>query len=146
MLARLLSLSLLFAPAAHAITPVDAPESWGEPLPQAEAQSLDQALAAFDPDAEQVPRVYRGRIVDVCSRRGCWAMLEVDGKAARVRPRDYGFMVPRDVRGEALVYGTLSVADLSEARAGFAQENPGEPNPIPESEYRIDALGVALVE
>ncbi len=123
----------------------DAPESWVEPLPASQALSLDVALAKLDP-ANTQPGVYQGRIVDVCEMRGCWAMLEVSGHAARVMPREHGFMVPRDLRGEARVYGVLTSKDLSEASAKFAQEHPGEPNPIPEQEYRIDALGIVMVE
>ena len=144
---RLFALSLLLCliPLAHADDVGDAPEAWGEPVPAGEALALDAALAAFDP-ANAEPRVYQGRIVDVCEMRGCWAMLELDGHAARVMPREHGFMVPRDLRGEARVYGVLLSKDLSEASAKYAKEHPGEENPVPEQEYRIDALGIVMVE
>ena len=103
----------------------DAPEAWGQPLPAGDLVAIDAALAAFDPAATAQPRKFRGRIVDVCAKRGCWAMLEAEGRAARVTPRDEGFIVPRDVRGEAIVYGTLSSG---------------------EDEFRIDALGIEMVE
>lgn len=140
-----LSLFLCLAPLAQADDVGDAPEAWGEPVPAGEVLALDVALAAFDP-ANPEPRVYQGRIVEVCEKRGCWAMLEMDGRAARVMPREEGFMVPRDLRGEARVYGTLLSKDLSEAAARYAQEHPGEPNPIPAQEFRIDALGIVMVE
>lgn len=144
---RVLALPLLLCltSLAHAENVADAPEAWGEPVPAGEVLALDAALAAFDP-ANAEPRVYQGRIVDVCEKRGCWAMLELDGHAARVMPREEGFMVPRDLRGEARVYGTLLSRDLSEAAAKYAQEHPGEPNPIPAQEFRIDALGIVMVE
>ena len=147
MLRHLLTITLMFAPALHASEiPVDAPEFWGTPLPEGKAQTLDAALASFDPKAEATPGKFEGRIVDVCSKRGCWAMLEVDGHSARVMPREHDFMIPRDVRGEAIVYGTLASVDLSEAREKFAAENPGKDNPIPAQEYRIEALGVQLID
>ncbi len=148
MFLRSSSLSLLLATSlAFAATPdpAFAPESWGEPVPEAAAVSLDAALATFDP-ANTAPGVYQGRIVDVCEQRGCWAMLELDGHAARVMPREHGFMLPRDLRGEAKVYGVLVSRDLSEASAKYAEEHPGERNPIPAQEYRIDALGIVMVE
>ncbi|MCX7555352.1 DUF4920 domain-containing protein [Xanthomonadaceae bacterium JHOS43] len=148
MFLRKLSLSLLLtAPLALAGASdlADAPEGWGEPVPAGKALALDAALATFNP-ANTEPGVYQGRIVDVCEKRGCWAKLELDGHSARVMPRDHGFMVPRDVRGMARVYGVLLSEDLSEASAKYAEEHPGEPNPIPVREFRIDALGIVMVE
>lgn len=139
-----LSLLLMAVPLAHADVG-DAPEAWGEPVPAGEALALDAALAAFDP-ANTQPGVYQGRIVEVCEMRGCWAKLELDGHAARVMPREHGFMVPRDLRGEAKVYGVLVSKDLTEAAAKYAAEHPDKPNPIPDQEYRIDALGIVMVE
>lgn len=139
-----LSLLLLAAPLLHAGA-VDAPEGWGEPVPAGEVLALDEALASFDPQASEA-RVYQGRIVEVCEKRGCWARLELDGHSARVMPREHGFMVPRDLRGEARVYGVLTSADLTELAARYAAEHPDEPNPIPAQEYRIDALGIVMME
>ena len=136
---------LLFAAPLLRAGPVDAPESWGKPVPAGEVLALDEALAGFDPQASE-PRVYQGRIVEVCEKRGCWARLELDGHSARVMPREHGFMVPRDLRGEARVYGVLTSADLTELAARYAAEHPDEPNPIPAQEYRIDALGIVMVE
>ena len=133
---------LLLAPVAQA---ADDPEVFGAAMPEGDALTLDSALAGFDP-AQDSPRKFSGRIVDVCEKRGCWAMLEADGKTARVLPREHDFMVPRDVRGPAVVYGTLSSVDMSEAAAEYAAENPGKPNPVPTQEYRIDALSVVLLE
>ncbi|MBB5207176.1 DUF4920 domain-containing protein [Chiayiivirga flava] len=139
---RLMLALLLAAPLAHA---ADDPETFGAAMPDGEAVPLDAALAAFDP-AQTAPRKFSGRIVDVCEKRGCWAKLEVDGQSARVMPREHDFMVPRDVRGPAVVYGTLMSADLGEAAAEYAKDNPGKPNPVPAQEYRIDALSVVLLE
>lgn len=142
MLNRITLALLLAAPLAHA---ADDPETFGAAMPDGEVVSLDAALAAFDP-GQTGPRKISGRIVDVCEKRGCWAKLEVDGQSARVLPREHEFMVPRDVRGQAIVYGTLTSADLSADAAEYAKANPGKPNPIPAQEYRIDALSVVLVE
>ena len=148
---------LLAAPMAHAgdtdatkapaptAQSADAPEVFGAAMPAGDTQTLDAALAAFEPGKSE-PAKFSGRIVDVCEKRGCWAMLEADGVSARVTPREHEFMVPRDVRGPAVVYGTLTSVDLSEASAKYAAEHPGKPNPVPLQEYRIDALSVVLYE
>lgn len=147
MFKRVLCLLLLATPLAYASpdTAADAPETFGADMPAGEVTPLDAALASLD-GAAAAPRKFSGRIVDVCEKRGCWAMLEADGKAARVMPREHEFMVPRDVRGEAVVYGTLSSVDLSEVSDRYARENPGKDNPVPRQEYRIEALSVVLVE
>lgn len=141
----LLLLWLCLIPLAGAADPGAAPEAWGEPVPEEEALMLDAALAGFEASA-QVARVYQGRIVEVCEKRGCWARLEHNGQSARILPRDERFMLPRDLRGPARVYGVLLSKDLSEAVARYAEKHPGEPNPIPAQEYRIDALGVTMLE
>lgn len=160
---RCLPLLLLLAPLAHAGTALDAPESWGETVPEQQALPLDQALASFDA-AMNEPRVYQGRIVEVCEKRGCWAKLELDGHSARVIPRDYGFMMPRDLRGEALVYGVLQAGDghghghdhgddhdHSHAHDHDHAHGEGESHAhaasaVAERSFRIDALGVVMVE
>lgn len=136
---------LLAAPLAHAN---DDAEVFGADMPDGDAVALDSALASFDPAsaADTDLRKFSGRIVDVCEKRGCWAMLEADGVSARVMPREHDFMVPRDARGTAVVYGKLSAVDLTEAKDDYGKENPGKPNPIPDQEYRIDALSVVLVQ
>ena len=133
---------LLVAPFAHASDDV---EVFGADVPEGTAVALDDAVTAFDA-ADTDLRKFSGRIVDVCEKRGCWAMLEADGVSARVMPREHDFMVPRDARGTAVVYGKLSSIDLTEAADTYARENPGKPNPMPTQEYRIDALSVVLVE
>ena len=154
---RCVPLLLLLAPLANAGTLVDAPESWGEPVPEQQALPLDQALASFDATVNE-PRVYQGRIVEVCEKRGCWARLELDGHSARVMPRDYGFMMPRDLRGEALVYGVLQSGeghghshdhghDHAHDHAHDEEHSHAHDASEPaQREFRIDALGVVMVE
>lgn len=151
---RCLSLLLLFVPLAHAETALDAPEGWGETVPAQQALPLDQALAGFDANVIE-PRVYQGRIVEVCEKRGCWAMLELDGHSARVMPRDYGFMMPRDLRGEALVYGVLLPAtapggshapEHGHDHAHEGDHGHDHSHGVTAEGFRIDALGVVMVE
>lgn len=141
MLRNTLLALLLLAPVAQA---ADDPEVFGAAMPEGDALALDSALASFDP-AQDGPRKFSGRIVEVCEKRGCWAMLEADGKSARVLPREHEFMVPRDVRGPAIVYGTLSAVDLEKAPDAYAAEGSATAAP-PAREYRIDALSIVLLE
>lgn len=118
-------------------------EKFGADVPAGPVVPLAQALA--DPAAhEGQARVFSGRVVDVCQKKGCWVMLEDEGRGARVLLGDHDFYVPKDVRGQAQVHGVLSRAALSpEARRHTAQETSGAA--VPEVEFRILADGVQVL-
>lgn len=119
-------------------------EKFGGDVPAGPVVPLAQALA--DPAAhEGQARVFSGRVVDVCQKKGCWVMLEDAGQGARVLLGDHDFYVPRDVRGPAQVHGVLSQVTLSPAaREHTAQEtSPGAQ--VPTVEYRIVADGVQVL-
>jgi len=123
----------------------DAPqwEKFGADLPQGPVVPLASALA--DPVAHVgQPRVFSGRVVDVCQKKGCWVMLEDEGQGARVLLGDHDFYVPKDVRGKAQVHGVLSRVELSpDAQRHTAQETSGAA--VPPVEYRIVADGVQVL-
>ncbi len=71
-----------------------------------------------------------GKISEVCARKGCWIRLAgaTDGETLFVKftcPVD-GRLVPMDAVGrDALVEGTLHVAEISEAEAKHYKEEAG---------------------
>jgi hypothetical protein len=119
-----LLLSLSFAAIAHdgpaggherepaAAVPVQRTEAgavYGAALPAepVAAVSLDEAAADVAGPAGKTG-AYRGRITQVCQKMGCWLVLAGDsGGFARVFMHDHAFSVPKDARGQAIVYGTL---------------------------------------
>ena len=130
----------LVGPAMAAETAWD---KYGAEVPAGEVVPLAQALA--NPAAhEGQSKVYSGRVVDVCQKKGCWVMLEDEGQGARVLLGDHDFYVPKDVRGQAQVHGVLSRVALSPAaRQHTAKETSGAP--VPTVEYRIIADGVQVL-
>jgi hypothetical protein len=132
---------VFFAGTALAATP--AWEKFGADVPQGAVVPLAAALA--DPAAhEGQAKVFSGRVVDVCQKKGCWVMLEDEGQGARVLLGDHDFYVPKDVRGQAQVHGVLSRVALSPAaRQHTAQETSGAP--VPAVEYRIVVDGVQVL-
>ncbi|MBD9479210.1 DUF4920 domain-containing protein [Pseudoxanthomonas sp. PXM02] len=118
-------------------------DKYGADVPAGEVVPLAQALA--NPAAhEGQAKVFSGRVVDVCQKKGCWVMLEDDGQGARVLLGDHDFYVPKDVRGQAQVHGVLSRVALSpDARQHTAKETSGAP--VPAVEYRIVADGVQVL-
>lgn len=122
----------------------DAWEKFGADVPAGPVVPLSQALA--DPAAhEGQPRVFSGRVVDVCQKKGCWVMLEDAGQGARVLLGDHDFYVPKDVRGPAQVHGVLARTTLSPAARAHTAEEASTPTPVPDVEYRILADGVQVL-
>lgn len=131
-----------------------APES-----PEGELFGAELTLTRTTPLAElvgsperfaQEPVLLRGRLADVCQRKGCWTVLRDGDARVRVRFRDYGFFLPRDAVGaEALVEGTVDVRTLSEADARhYASESlHDDPAAVrgPQREIGFTASGVRLV-
>ena len=118
-------------------------DKYGADIPAGAVVPLAQALA--QPSAhEGQARVFSGRVVDVCQKKGCWVMLEDEGQGARVLLGDHDFYVPKDVRGQAQVHGVLSRVELSpDAQRHTAQETSGAA--VPAVEYRIVADGVQVL-
>ena len=119
-------------------------EKFGAEVPQ-DGGAVPLATALADP-ARHVgqARVFSGRVVDVCQKKGCWVMLEDEGQGARVLLGDHDFYVPKDVRGRAQVHGVLSRVALSPAaQQHTAKETSGAP--VPTVEYRIVADGVQVL-
>lgn len=117
-------------------------DKYGAEVPVGAVVPLAQALA--NPAAhEGQAKVFSGRVVDVCQKKGCWVMLEDEGQGARVLLGDHDFYVPKDVRGQAQVHGVLSRVALSPAALQHtAKETSGAA--VPAVEYRIVADGVQV--
>ena len=105
-------------PAAPAAArPVTEASRFGTPLPAGPALAaaqLPQALAGQDSLTVKV----RGEVQAVCQAKGCWMDVKLaDNTRMKVRFRDYGFFVPKDLTGKTVeVAGTayrekVSVAD-----------------------------------
>jgi len=92
----------------------------------------------------------KGRIRDVCQKKGCWMVLTDGESRIRVRFADYGFFVPKDSSGkDAYVEGRVAVEEISEkeARHYEAEAIDGDPSKI-QGDQRVvtfTATGVRLV-
>jgi len=95
------------------------------------------------------PVTVRGPIREVCQKKGCWLALgATDDRPVRVLvPRTengYGFTVPTDASGEAIVHGTLRVAHLDgSTRDHYADDGATRPDSV---ELQIAARGIALMQ
>mgnify|MGYP000280069569 CR=1 FL=1 len=91
------------------------------------------------------------KIVEVCSSKGCWMKLDLDGEnEVMVKFKDYGFFMPLDAKGEVIVNGkaflTETPVDELKHYAEDAGKSKAEIDAItePKLEYRFEADGVLL--
>ena len=133
-----LSAVLLASSAAGAATP------YGKPLPEGETVPVSDAIADFAAHADR-PQRFSGRITEVCQAKGCWMVLEHEGRTARVMFGNDAFFLPRDASGSAVVHGVLARKQLTPAQARHLGEDGGKGLPVDPVEYRIVADGVRVV-
>ena len=138
-----------FTAAAGAPSEIPPGSDFGAGLTLSELTSLAEVVRAPE-KFEARPVLLRGRISDVCQRKGCWVVLRDGGEQVRVRFHDYAFFLPTDVAGsEAFVEGLVNVEELSQKAARhYATESvDGDPDSIagPQREVGLTATGVRLV-
>jgi hypothetical protein len=126
-----------------------APEQFGAALGLSDTTPLERVLAAPDRYTE-APVLLRGRLTDVCQKKGCWTMLQDGDAVVRVRFRDYGFFLPQEALGRmAWVEGVASIRELSEGEARHlaAESRNEDPNAIRGSQREVGfiANGVKLL-
>lgn len=127
-----------------ALCPVALAGNYGDPVPLGKPLPLAQAMAS-DPPAEG-RLLFSGRITEVCQNKGCWAMLEDNGQAVRLTMHQHAFSIPKDYRGRSVVWGQLKRVELSPELAKHLAEDAGRAEPDALVEYRIDTLGLKLLD
>ena len=61
---------------------------------------------------DTIQTTFTATVKEVCQAKGCWMKLELkDGKEAMVRFKDYGFFMPKDIAGKAVVVNGKAFAD-----------------------------------
>jgi hypothetical protein len=138
-----IALVVCFAASVPTGVGAEEPRVYGESMPVGAAYGVAAAIdAGVEPSA--APRKFAGRITEVCQAKGCWLMLEEEGRSARVMMKDHAFSVPKDARGTAIVYGILSDKRVDESTAQHLAEDAGRGAAPVLREYRIEALSVEL--
>ena len=96
----------------------------------------------------------KARVLDVCTKKGCWLVLAVnDSTTAFVKMKDYAFFAPVAIKNKTVVldgeifYKTTSVEELRHY-AEDAKKSQKEIAAItqPEKEIRLTANGIQVVE
>lgn len=125
------------------VSAVASAASFGDKMPDGVATDIGAAVSA--PDAGERTGKFVGRITQVCQKEGCWLVIESDGKAARVRTRDHAFVVPKDSKGTATVFGVLSPIEMSAKEAKHLSDDAGGKEVAPR-EWQIVASAIEIAE
>jgi len=106
------------------------------------AVSLDAVVAKPEPLLGK-SGAFSGRITQVCQQMGCWMVLTAEnGEFVRVNMHEHAFGIPKDAKGEAIAYGTLSRKELSAKEIEHLKKD-GAKAPAT-SELQIDANSVLI--
>ncbi len=115
----------------------------GKPVPEGATVPISAAIADFDAHADRAQR-FSGRITEVCQARGCWMMLEDEGKVARVMFGSHDFFIPKDTTGTAVVHGVLTRKELTPEQVEHLSSDSGKGIAAEPVEYRITADGIEV--
>ncbi|RYY44720.1 MAG: DUF4920 domain-containing protein [Chitinophagaceae bacterium] len=105
-------------------------------------------------EAEAVNTKMTAKVLEVCSKKGCWIKLAVnDSTTAFVKMKDYGFFVPMAAVGKTVVIDgelkskMVTVAELRHY-AEDAKKSEKEIAAItkPEKELRVLANGITIID
>lgn len=94
----------------------------------------------------------KGEVTGSCPVKGCWMKVRLeDGQELRVTFKDYGFFVPKDLDGEAVIfegYLNRTVTDVETLRHYARDEGASEEEvqgiQAPEEAFTFEAAGVLL--
>ena len=86
----------------------------------------------------------------VCKSKGCWMRLDIADEEVFVKFKDYGFFVPTDASGEAIVEGKAYLEEVSVDELKHMAEDAGKSEDeiaaitSPKKELRFMADGVLI--
>lgn len=118
-------------------------KNYGVEMPKGEA--VDIATASENIDAYAgAPAKFKGRITQVCQKEGCWLMIESNTYMARIKTKDHAFVIPKDSKGEAVVFGELKRVELKPEVAKHLADDAGQSTPVASSELHIIASSISI--
>ncbi|HEV7330289.1 MAG TPA: DUF4920 domain-containing protein [Flavisolibacter sp.] len=130
------------------------PGDWyGAKVQTDNAVDITQVAAQLE-SKESFKTKVRAKVLDVCSKKGCWLTLAVnDTTTAMVKMKDYGFFLPVAAKGKTIVLDgevsmvTTPVEELQHY-AKDAKKSQAEIDAItqPKKEIRFTASGITIVE
>lgn len=127
--------------------------SYGMEINDADALTSERMMVHYKDlkVGDTVPTKMKAKIVEVCSSKGCWMKLDMDGEnQVMVKFKDYGFFMPLDAEGDVVVNGKAFITETPVDELRHYAEDAGkskeeiEAITEPKLEYRFEADGVLL--
>ena len=125
------------------ITGVAHAKNYGADMPKGKAVDIAKASQNVEAYAGK-PAKFKGRITQVCQKEGCWLMIESNAQAARIKTKDHAFVIPKDSKGEAIVFGELKRVELKPEAAKHLAEDAGQSTPVATNELQITATSIFI--
>lgn len=127
--------------------------TYGSKITADGATDASQLPSLVKNDESKTPVKIKGRITDVCSKKGCWAKVQINDKeSAFVKMKDYGFFLPTAAIGKTVVIdgeAYVEKTSVEELRhyAEDAKKSQAEIDAItePGEQIRITATGIRVV-
>jgi len=100
-----------------------APVSEGEIYLQSE---MDQVFAGLQ-TGDSLNTRFEAEVAEVCQSKGCWMRVNLpNDQTVMVRFKDYGFFVPKDIRGKkVIVEGKAFISEVPEEERRHMAEDAG---------------------
>jgi hypothetical protein len=126
-------------------------DSYGEPIDDQNAVSISAVVDDFVLGEQKSFKV-SGTLVQVCQSKGCWTTLATDdGRIVKMTFANYGFFLPTDAAGRALIAEGVGFKKIStvEEQRHFLEDAGATPEEIAaiteeKVEYAFEAMGVLL--
>ncbi len=126
--------------------------SYGAKISKDGALEVNQAIEKYASLKEGDTAVvkFEAPINSVCSKKGCWMRLATGEEEVFVKFKDYGFFVPLDAEGEAVVEGKAYLEVVSVDELQHMAEDAGKSKEEiatitePKREMRFMADGVLI--
>lgn len=132
--------------------PANPGDTYGSKITAAGAISLSELFDKLQ-KSENVTAKIKGKVAEVCTKKGCWLIMEMPDKSKmQVKFKDYGFFVPVDLTGKTVVLDgearqkLVSVNELKHY-AQDAKKSQAEIDAItkPEKQVTYTASGVLVM-
>ncbi len=127
--------------------------SFGMEINDADALTSERMMVHYKglKAGDTVNSKMKAKIIEVCSSKGCWMKLDMDGEnEVMVKFKDYGFFMPLDAEGDVVVNGKAFITETPVDELRHYAEDAGkskeeiEAITEPKLEYRFEADGVLL--
>lgn len=129
-------------------------DNYGAKIKADGAVDVKELPSMVKDDESKTPVKFKGKVLDVCSKKGCWAKVQIEGdQTAFIKMKDYAFFLPTAVKGKTVVIDgeayieTTSVEELKHY-AEDAKKSQAEIDAItePSKQIRVTATGIRVVE